>query len=463
MKINKFIKKIKKIKKMVTQKLLSLIFFFLSPSFILLNENKIVFTKNFNEFFGEEPTETYDKENAIKDTSNIKFDVSLSSKDIIDQLGFGINLGNTFDSYNNDYLPNQGLSSETSWGNPKTTIEMIETLAKKGIKTLRIPVTWHNHLIDEKYTIDTEWMKRIKTIVDIAIEKGLFVILNTYHDNADYNENGINYGQGYYPLNKDIEESEKFLYNIWKQIAYAFNEGYDHHLIFEGLNEPRIADLEHEWYYDENDEKCEEATNVLNEYNKLILYAIRSTKGNNLYRFVMVTPLAASYDYAVYSNFDIPDDKKYNNNNNKIIVSVHMYEPYDLVMDPDEDIYEFTEEYQEELHLKFEVLFNMFIKTGYNVIIGEFGAIDKNNIEARLAWGKYYITAARKNHMTPFWWDNGKWNNTETCDDIYGNLKRDELKWVNNELIDLYLKTGKLKLGYSDIYIDDELNEEEDD
>ena len=38
-------------------------------------------------------------------------------------------------------------------------------------------------------------------------------------------------------------ESEKFLYNVWKQTAYSFNEGYDHHLVFEALNEPRLRGL----------------------------------------------------------------------------------------------------------------------------------------------------------------------------------------------------------------------------
>ena len=47
----------------------------------------------------------------------------------------------------------------------KTTQEMILAIVKKGFKSIRIPVTWHNHLIDEKYTIDPEWMKRVKEVV----------------------------------------------------------------------------------------------------------------------------------------------------------------------------------------------------------------------------------------------------------------------------------------------------------
>ena len=60
-------------------------------------------------------------------------------------------------------------------------------------------------------------MTKVKTVVDWCIKHGLYVILNTHHDNAAYVEkSSIKYGTGYYPLKKDMLESEKFLYNLWK-------------------------------------------------------------------------------------------------------------------------------------------------------------------------------------------------------------------------------------------------------
>ena len=46
------------------------------------------------------------------------------------------------------------------------------------------------------YTIDPEWMKRVKEIVDWCIEFDLYVILNDHHDNADLIEETISYGSG---------------------------------------------------------------------------------------------------------------------------------------------------------------------------------------------------------------------------------------------------------------------------
>ena len=175
-------------------------------------------------------TTSYDTSKAVKDTNKVSIDTSLQSSKLIDAMGFGWNLGNSLDAYTTD--SNEGLSSETNWGNPKTTEAMINKLVSKGFKSIRVPVTWHNHLIDKKYTIDPNWMKRVKAVVDLCIKKGLYVMLNVHHDQAD---SGLSYGKGYYPRNSQKTESEKFLLNVWSQIALAFNNGYDNHLIFEAL------------------------------------------------------------------------------------------------------------------------------------------------------------------------------------------------------------------------------------
>ena len=94
----------------------------------------------------------FNKNQAVKDTGKASFDNTIQASKLMTQLGFGWNLGNTLDAHNGNY--NEGLNSETSWGNPKVTNSMIDKLVAKGFKTIRIPVTWHNHIIDKSYTID---------------------------------------------------------------------------------------------------------------------------------------------------------------------------------------------------------------------------------------------------------------------------------------------------------------------
>ena len=396
----------------------------------------LFFSKSNEQKFYIEPKEYFNKEGLIEDKKKVDFDDSITSEKLVNEMGFGWNLGNTLDAHNKEQ---EGIESETSWENPLTTEEMIKEVVKKGFKTIRLPTTWHNHFIDNNYTIDPKWMERVKTVVDWAINNGLYVILNTHHDNAQYSKDPITYGAGYYPSYKDIEESEKFIYNVWRQIATAFNNGYDHHLIFEGLNEPRLIGNTYEWNYNQTDKDCTDGVEVLNEYMRLIVKAIRESGGNNEKRFVMITPLAAGYSFAANSPVIFPDDSKYNKKNNKLLLSVHMYAPYDFALNGDMQFTKFTDAYKEELYENLVTLYKKYISLGHNIVIGEMGSTNKNNKEERDAWGEYYIKHARKFNMACILWDNGQFDNSESASEIFGSFHRDQLTWENSDLIDHYI------------------------
>jgi endoglucanase len=287
-------------------------------------------------------------------------------------------------------------------------------------------------------------MKRVKEIVDWSIDEGLYVILNIHHDNADPVEGeSIPYKQGYYPLLKDLEESERFIFNVWKQITIAFNNGYDHHLIFEGLNEPRLKGHKNEWNFKKEVPDCEEACTVLNKYMELIVKTIRESGGNNSKRFIMITPLSAGYESAIKSDVVFPNDKKYNSIN-KLILSVHMYQPYDFTMSKDLSLNVFIDQYKRDLDESFSRLNDRYIKEGYSIIIGEFGARDKNNLEDRIKWGKYYIENARKYGITCVIWDNGIFKKEkDAVGSFYGLFHREELTWQTDELVDTYIKAAE--------------------
>lgn len=144
----------------------------------------------------------------------------ISAKELVSEMKIGWNLGNTLDASGAD-----GVAAETSWGNAKTREDMMKLLKDTGFNVLRIPVTWNGHM-DEQYNVDPEWMTRVKEVVDYGINNNLFVILNTHHEDW------------YYPNSENKDEDIKQLKALWEQIAEEF-KGYDEHLIFEGLNEPR--------------------------------------------------------------------------------------------------------------------------------------------------------------------------------------------------------------------------------
>ena len=370
------------------------------------------------------PTNTFDSKKAIVDSGSKAFGTSTSAE-LVKAMTLGWNLGNTLDA-----TSGKALTSETSWGQPQTTKAMIDGLYASGIRTIRIPISWHNHLIDSKYTIDPNWMSRVKEIVDWSIGDGMYVIINSHHDNADFMSNAITYGKGYYPLNKDKVESEQFLINTWAQIALAFNNGYDEHLVFETMNEPRLKGNSrgHEWSFTESAAECVEAMNCLNEYNQLCLNTIRATGGNNAKRFVMVPSLAAAPDAAFSGKFKLPSDKTAG----RLILSVHMYTPYPFAMSSSDNKMDvtFNDSHKATLDYYFNTLNTSFIQKGYPVVIGEMGVTNKNNLADREQWYTYFIGKSRAFGMTSCIWDNGIYElTTSDTSEHYGMYNRNEQKW----------------------------------
>lgn len=370
------------------------------------------------------PAPTFDTAKAVVDSGSKDFGTA-TNVELVKAMTLGWNLGNTLDATGTNTL-----ASETSWSQPLTTKKMIDGLYASGIRTIRIPISWHNHLVDKKYTLDPNWMNRVKEIVDWAISDGMYVIINSHHDNADFIANAITYGKGYYPLQKDKVESEQFLINIWSQISLAFNNGYDEHLVFETMNEPRLKDNKngHEWWFDPYSDECKEAISCLNEYNQLCLDTIRASGGNNEKRFVMVPSLCASPDAAFSDQFKLPADK----NTGRLILSIHMYTPYPFAMSSSSDKMDttFTDTHKSQLIDYFNKINAKFISKGIPAVIGETGVTNKDNLTDRENWYTFFISKSRAIGITSCIWDNGVYELTTTdTSEHYGMYNRTEQTW----------------------------------
>ena len=62
---------------------------------------------------------------------------------LLDAMGVGWNLGNTFDAFQDPYWGNE-MRLESYWNGCMTTPEMFETLKNAGFRSVRIPVSWQN-------------------------------------------------------------------------------------------------------------------------------------------------------------------------------------------------------------------------------------------------------------------------------------------------------------------------------
>lgn len=339
--------------------------------------------------------------------------------------GNGWNLGNTLDAKTDDTKKNLGLSTETSWGMPETTKAMIEAVAKKGFKTIRVPVSWHNHMTDSNYTIDEAWLNRVKEIVDWSLESGMNVIINIHHDNMTEKQMSTTYGFCV-PENNDAlkEQSLAYIKAVWTQVAAYFKD-YGNMLVFEVLNEPRAVGKSYEWYAPEGDAYVTAANKIIMEYEKAALDTIRSAGGYNESRYVMI-PMYAANPSLTYG-WEMPEGEN-------LIVSVHAYTPYDFTMNDDN-----TFDEGEESNIKW--LFQTIKGFGMPAIIGEMSASDKNNSADRLKWFKFYCAQAKAAEVPAILWDNMVvYPNSNDKAERHGYFNRNKLSWWHENMVDCMVK-----------------------
>jgi len=203
--------------------------------------------------------------------------------DMMARMGIGINTGNTLEA-NGTAGERQGLESETLWGAERIEKWQFEAMKQKGIDSVRIPVTWGNHMDLKTRKIDDEWMARVQQCVDWALEAGLVVVINTHHEHFLYDfmicDNG-EYG--------DFDGAAKWLDDVWRQIADRFKD-YPENLIFEPMNEPSPGGtVGPGWYWDAVGQKKqrERLCELTNKLNRHVLETIRKSGGNNDKRIVV--------------------------------------------------------------------------------------------------------------------------------------------------------------------------------
>ena len=348
-----------------------------------------------------------------------------TATELVSFIGTGWNLGNTLDATGGG----NSLYSETSWGNPKTTKAMIDAVKKQGFNTVRVPVSWGNHTTGNNFTIDSQWLARVKEVVDYCIDNDMYVILNIHHDTST---------QYYYPSSKYKTQSVKFVKSIWTQVAKYFKD-YDQHLVFETLNEPRLVGTGDEWWFNVNypNDNVRDSISVINTLNQTAVDTIRAAGGKNNDRCIMVPGYGASIDGCTTSTFKLPNDST----PNRLIVSVHAYTPYNFALNANGTA-EFKNNLKSEVDYLYSTIKSHFIDKGIPAIIGETSASNKNNKAERLKWAQYYMGKSAEYGVPCMLWDNNVFNGSDKGE-CHGHLNRSTLKWYDKAFVDAVIEYGK--------------------
>ena len=347
-------------------------------------------------------------------------------------MGMGWNLGNQLEASSNK------VPSETAWGNPIITEDLIKAVKAQGFNTIRIPVSYLSKIGDAPdYTIDSAWLDRVQEVVDYVVGNDMYAVMNIH-------------GDGYYTVDggwllcvDDNQDEIKAKYEaVWKQIADRFKD-YDERLIFESMNE----EFDNTYGRPNKDGYAN-----INEYNQIFVDTVRGTGSNNTKRWLLLPGWNTNVEYTAGNyGFVIPEDKLCESDGKRIMISVHYYDPYNFTLDENSSSAKTqwgkyaTENFdnwgqEDYVDSQMQKLHDTFVAEGYPVIIGEMGVQDKTHLsenfnEYRRYWLEYVVKSAKANGCIPVYWDNG-WNGKNG----FGLFDRTSCTVTQQSLIDAMIR-----------------------
>jgi hypothetical protein len=297
----------------------------------------------------------------------------------IEQMGRGINIGNTMD-------PN----TEGGWNNGPVQEHYFDDYKSAGFTNIRIPITWQGHTATTApYAINAAWMDRVEQVVDWGLQRGLIITINAHHD-------------GFIKDNYSVQSNQDRFDSIWSQIATRFKDKSDS-LLFEIINEPKGL-----------------TQSEINELNERVLSIIRET---NPTRIVI-------YSGNEWSSVDRMIAAAIPLNDPNLIAYFHSYDPWPFGL-------EGTGSYSTSSHVAgtkniFDKATNWSTKNNIPVVIGEFGAINRCDYNSRMYCYATVVEQALNHNIAFDAWDDGG---------DFQIYKRSQRKW--NEIKDVLIYTYK--------------------
>lgn len=355
-----------------------------------------------------------------------------TAAEAVEHMGPGWNLGNTLDANrqtiadisNSSFWGQQGVDSETWWGQPVTRQPLFRMMKEAGFGAIRLPVTWYNHM-DASGTVDAAWMKRVHEVVDYVINEGLYCIVNVHHDTgADTGDRQGNL-TGYHWLKADettYANNKQRFEGLWRQIAEEFKD-YDQRLLFEGYNE--MLDSVMNWHRKPTDDfswgswcfasfnaknrydaaSAASAYKAINSYAQSFVNAVRSTGGNNAQRNLIVNTYGACCGAGTWNShlqdplkeMRLPDDAVADH----LIFQVHTYPSLGNGLAAAKS----------EVNATIEALKTHLVSKGAPVIFGEWGTSNVDNgsdytdrHDDLVAFVDFFVRACKENQIGTFFW-----------------------------------------------------------
>lgn len=361
----------------------------------------------------------------------------------------GWNLGNSFDAFVN------GRADETCWSVPACTQALFTKLSERGIKCVRIPITWVGRVGNgPDYTIEAAWLNRIAEVVGYAENAGFKkIVINIHHDDKpDASPKGwIDILEASTNDNTNAAIKAK-LAAMWKQIATKFRDR-SSAIIYETMNE--VQDGGWGWGASKNDGGKQYG--ILNDWQKVCLDAIRTVDQTH---WVAVVGYAQHYDFTL-DHLQLPTDPA-----GRLMVAVHYYDPRFFTLVAQNPVWgerafnqsEYSGEgWKNEAQCRevFAKLKQRYVDQGVPCYIGEMSCVrygDASGEKYRRYWTRYVTRAAIEAGLQPYLWDNGSNGTGSEQSGLFnrqtGEYLNDDAKHLVEDMLGVFNKSVTLQQVY---------------
>ena len=366
----------------------------------------------------------------------LSFKSRKSALQLVNEMGIGYNLGNTFNCCKIiEYEKNSENEEIKLLGKILLSKNKLKEIRKNGFKTIRFQILYNNNLYDDE-KINSELIKKIKEFIILIRKLDMYLILTIKHTREFWDSERSN-------------AKEKYI-NFWKQIA---NEliNYDEHLIFESMYEIGYLKYLDRWYDYYEDKEYYLSQDFIN--------IIRETGGNNIERLLIIPMINSDYELDLF-NFDYAEYKIPKDPNNKLAISVYYYFPCEdynplNILDPINlyDILGYSEtvypvmEWGSSRNYKsiishFKYMNKNFIDKGFPVIIGEIGLLNdyikKNNSIEQLLYTLFSMSYENEGILSCLW-------DIPIVSTTYKNFyfNKESREWSNDKYQKIFNKISK--------------------
>jgi endoglucanase len=221
-------------------------------------------------------------------------------------MGTGFNLGNTFD-----------VSSHST--QPVDIAPLIDLYVAAGMRHMRIPVTWTEGfsgdvLADATGSLHAAHprLKQLEAVVDYALSRNLYVVMNTHHETW------------LYKTYDDTTAQNAVFTQLWSGIAARF-AGRSSRLILEVLNEPQ--GVFGDWSGGASPGSAH-ALQLTRRINQVGHDAIRATGGSNATRVVMVGTNGMGNHLQLQAVYPTSAELPGSGSDAYLAAQVHTYDPW---------------------------------------------------------------------------------------------------------------------------------------